>query len=152
MVKINPKSPLALNNRKQGRRSKQNRIFWLRPPVKVAKGHPKSSPKTFRGRLQPLENASKAPPRRVLEVGNLENLIFEGCTVRNHKFWKCQGAPRSHQKQSKLVSKPSLGSFWDEEKCTQKLAQDKNRFLRRIPFGRFQLSGPGPWKWDHNYI
>ena len=64
-------------------------------PMKVAKGHPKGSPKHLRGRLQPVQNASKAPPRRLLEMGNLENLIFEGCIMRNHKFWKCQGAPKT---------------------------------------------------------
>ena len=74
--KTSKKAPLAVNDRKQGRRTKQNRIFWLRPPVKVPNGDPKGYPKTFRRRLQPAQNASKAGPRGVLEVNHLENLIL----------------------------------------------------------------------------
>ena len=78
--KIRPKTlkkaSLAVNNRKQRTRSKQNRIFWLRPAVKGAKGHPKGSPKALPRRFQALQIASKAPPRDVLEVDNLETLIF----------------------------------------------------------------------------
>ena len=69
------------------------RILPTGPPVKIAKALPKGSQTP--SRTPPADpEPSKASPRRVLEVGNLENLIFKGCTVRNHKFWKCQAAPR----------------------------------------------------------
>ena len=92
---------------------------------------PKRVRETLPGRLQRLQDASKAPPRTILEVDNLESMIFEGCTVRNHKFWKCQGAPRTHQERSNMPSRPSWRSLRDNQKWTAKLNQVKNHFLRR---------------------
>ena len=79
--KTSPRSPknvaLAWNNPRQARRTKQNRISWPCTPIKVRKGDPKGFQRTLQRRLQPLQNASKAPPLGVLEASNLETLIFK---------------------------------------------------------------------------
>ena len=71
--------------------------------------------------------------------------MFEGCTVRKHKFWKRQAAPRTHQEQSKMLSKPSLGSRGDDQKWTPKLEHLKIVFCARDYLGgaSFRALDPG---------
>ena len=117
---------------------------------------PKRVPKRTRrgsfGHLQTLQIASNMPSRDVSERGNFEKLIFKGCTIRNDRFWQCQGPPRRHQKRAQRLSERFCGCLGDDQKWTPKLDQGKNPFLRCQPAGRSQVSGPGPWKLHPKYL
>ena len=146
------KRPRAPPEHLSGARSEQNRISWLRPPLNMPKRVPKRAPRSTSGRLQTLQIASNVPSRSMLALGNVEKLIFEGCTVRNHRFGQCQGPPRTHKKRSQRLPEPFCGCLGDDQKWTPKLDQVQNRFLRWKLAGRSQLSGPGTWKLDPKYI
>ena len=161
--KTSKRTPLAQTGRRKGHLShrkdpgregegKQNRISWPRTPVNMPKRVPKRAQESIPRRLQTLQVAANLLSRGVLELSNHDNLIFEGCTVQNHKFWKCRGAPRRPQERPKMLSEPRWASLGDDKKWTPKPDQVKNRFLRRKHWEIFQVSSPGPGKWDPKYI
>ena len=99
--KASKKAPLAVNDRKQGKRTKQNRIFWLRTPIKVRKGDPRGLQNIHPRHLQTLQNASKAPPRGVLEAKTLKIRFLKDVLYGIHGL----GRPRTSQTHPKTSEK-----------------------------------------------
>ena len=68
------------------------------------------------------------------------------------RLLEVEGHPKTSQKPLKKASRPQPGRLRHQKKRSLKLAHNKNHFFRRGPSGRFQLSRPGPGKWDPIYI
>ena len=104
---------------------------------------PKSVPKRGREallrRLQRCQHTSKASPRTILDMNNLENIIFATCTVHNHKFWKCQGAHGTPTK-----NKSGRSTLLDWSLSTQKRTPKLDR-LKIVVCAGNHLGGAGPW-------